>query len=194
MNSAERYDVFLSHNSDDKSLVEELALQLQDEAGLNPWLDAWHIPGGAQWESEIEQALSSCNTCAVVLGEHGWGEYHLREAQAALARQKAHPSFRVIPVFLAGAREEDTDVFPDFFAETQWIDFRGGVDDTDALARLIAATRGEVPYPEGRPNLSYLIRRDARRWEQSKRQDESLLYRGDELRRAQQWAASIRRR
>lgn len=43
MNSAERYDVFLSHNSDDKPLVEELAQRLQDEAGLNPWLDAWNI-------------------------------------------------------------------------------------------------------------------------------------------------------
>jgi len=67
-----RYDVFLSHNSDDKPLVEELALRLQDEAGLNPWLDAWHIPGGAQWEQEIDQALGSCRTCAVILGEHGW--------------------------------------------------------------------------------------------------------------------------
>ncbi|MBC8448330.1 MAG: TIR domain-containing protein [Chloroflexi bacterium] len=189
MTEEKRYDVFLSHNSDDKPLVEELALRLQDEAGLNPWLDAWHIPGGAQWEIEIERALGSCQTCAVVLGEHGWGEYHLRETQAALARQKAHPSLRVIPVFLPGAREEDTDVLPDFFAETQWVDFRGGLNDADALARLITAIRGEVPYPDGRPRLSYLIRRDARRWEQTKRQDESLLYRGDELLHAQQWVS-----
>lgn len=189
MSEEKRYDVFLSHNSDDKPLVEELALRLQDEAGLNPWLDAWHIPGGAQWEQEIDQALGSCRTCAVILGEHGWGEYHLRESRAALARREEYPSFRVIPVFLPGAREEDTDELPDFFAETQWIDFREGLDDTDALARLVAAIRGEVPYPEGRPSLSYLIRRDARRWEQTRRQDESLLYRGDELRRVQLWAS-----
>jgi len=183
-----KYDVFLSHNSGDKPEVEKLALGLQDETGLNPWLDAWHIPGGAKWEDEINQALSSCNTCAVILGEHGWGEYHLREARAALARRETHRSFRVIPVFLPGAREADTDELPDFFEKTQWIDFCEGTDDQDALRRLAAAIRGEVPYQEGRPNRSYQIRRDARRWEQTKRQDESLLYRGDELQRADQWA------
>jgi hypothetical protein len=35
-----RYDMFLSHNSDDKPLLEELVLRLQDEAGLNSWLKA----------------------------------------------------------------------------------------------------------------------------------------------------------
>jgi len=129
MTEEKGYDVFLSHNSDDKLLVEELALRLQDEAGLSPWLDAWHIPGGAQWEAEIERALGSCKTCAVILGEHGWGEYHLREAKAALARRGQHPSFRVIPVFLPGAREEDTEVLPEFFAEIQWVDFRKGLED-----------------------------------------------------------------
>jgi WD40 repeat protein len=183
------YDVFLSHNSEDKPEIEKLALGLQDEIGLNPWLDVWHIPGGVKWEEEIDQALSTCNTCAVILGEHGWGEYHLREARAALARRKKHPSFRVIPVFLQGAREEDTDALPDFFAETQWISFREGTDDQDALRRLAAAVRGEVPYGEGRPNRSYQIRRDARRWGQTKPQDESLLYRGDELQRAMGWAS-----
>jgi hypothetical protein len=169
--------------------VEELALRLQDEAEINPWLDSWHIPGGAQWEQEIEQALDSCGTCAVVLGEHGWGEYHLRESKAALARREDHPSFRVIPVFLSGAREEDTGELPDFFGETQWVDFRDSLDDSDVLARLITAIEGEAPYPEGRPSLSYLIRRDARRWVRSRREDESLLYRGDELRQAQGWAS-----
>jgi len=189
MTEEKHYDVFFSHNSDDKPLVEELALRLQDEAGLNPWLDAWHIPGGARWEAEIEQALGSCKTCAVILGEHGWGGYHLREARAALTRRKEHPSYRVIPVLLPGAREEDTDELSGFFAEIQWIDFRKGLDDAEALTRLVAAIRGEVPYPEGRPSLSYLIRRDAWRWEQTGREDESLLYHGDELRRAQQWAS-----
>lgn len=48
MTEEKRYDVFLSHNSDDKSLVKELALHLQDEAGLDSGLDAWHISFGGQ--------------------------------------------------------------------------------------------------------------------------------------------------
>jgi len=34
MTEEKQYDIFLSHNSDDRPLVEELALCLQDEAGL----------------------------------------------------------------------------------------------------------------------------------------------------------------
>ena len=41
-----QYDVFLSHQSGDKQLVEILATQLEDKEGLKPFLDKWHlIPG-----------------------------------------------------------------------------------------------------------------------------------------------------
>jgi hypothetical protein len=40
------FDVFLSHNSRDKPAVERIAVKLQ-RAGLQPWLDRWHLtPGG----------------------------------------------------------------------------------------------------------------------------------------------------
>jgi hypothetical protein len=34
-----RYDVFLSHNSSDAAVVEEIAMWLRDDAGLRPFLD-----------------------------------------------------------------------------------------------------------------------------------------------------------
>jgi Tfp pilus assembly protein PilX len=185
----QRFDVFLSHNSDDKAQVEEIALRLQDDADIASWLDAWAIPGGADWEAEIERALNSCTACAIILGEHGWGEYHLREARFALQRREQYPNFRVIPVLLPGAREQDMAVLGNFFKATQCIDFQGGLEDEEAFQRLVAAIREEVPFPEGRPRMSaYTIRRDARRWEQSRRKDKSILYHGGVLREAQKIA------
>ena len=105
--SKERYDIFLSHNSADKPLVEEIAEQLLEDEGIRSWLDAWSIPGGTRWRVEIEEALASCETCAVILGGHGWGEYHLRKARTALEHKQQDPGFRVIPVLLPGARAED---------------------------------------------------------------------------------------
>jgi hypothetical protein len=40
------YDVFLSHYIIDKPEVEALAKRLEDEAGLKPFLDKWHLVPG----------------------------------------------------------------------------------------------------------------------------------------------------
>ncbi len=45
---AARYDVFLSHNSADKPAVEEIARRLV-AAGLQPFLDKWHLIPGQPW-------------------------------------------------------------------------------------------------------------------------------------------------
>jgi len=41
-----RYQVFLSHNSTDKPLVEAIAQKLENE-GIHPWLDKWNLIPGA---------------------------------------------------------------------------------------------------------------------------------------------------
>ena len=51
------YDVFLSHNSLDKDAVEALARRLEDDAGIHPFLDKWHLIPGNPWQEELEGAL-----------------------------------------------------------------------------------------------------------------------------------------
>ena len=51
---ADRFDVFLSHVSADKPLVEELARRLTRE-NLKPWLDKWNLIPGTAWQPEIER-------------------------------------------------------------------------------------------------------------------------------------------
>lgn len=50
------YHVFLSHSSKDKPAVEALAKKLRD-AGLNPFLDRWHLIPGEPWQEGLEEAL-----------------------------------------------------------------------------------------------------------------------------------------
>ncbi|MGH8511531.1 MAG: toll/interleukin-1 receptor domain-containing protein, partial [Gammaproteobacteria bacterium] len=51
------FDVFLSHNSNDKPAVETLARWLEDEARLKPWLDKWNLVPGEPWQEALEEAL-----------------------------------------------------------------------------------------------------------------------------------------
>ena len=174
MRNTDQYDVFLSHNNCDKSVAEKLALGLKDEG-----LKVWNTPGGAQWEQEIQEALEKSNSCVVLLGPNGWGEDHLRETRRALSHQKTHPGFRVIPILLPNASKQD---MQNEFKKIQWIGFKEGFYNQDTITFLVAAINGDRPISEGRPNLSYLLIRNAQLWELSHRKDQSILYRGKQLR------------
>ena len=64
---ADKYDVFLSHNTKDKVAVERIGQRLRD-AGLNPFLDKWHLIPGKPWAKELEEALASSASVAVFIG------------------------------------------------------------------------------------------------------------------------------
>src|SRR3954451_24372943 len=102
------YDVFLSHSSADKPAVEKLALKLR-EAGIEPFLDKWHLIPGDPWQEALEEALDASRTCAVFLGPKGLGAWQNEEMRSALETRVGDRAFRVIPVLLPGSfkpREE----------------------------------------------------------------------------------------
>jgi hypothetical protein len=92
-----QYDVFLSHNSADKPAVEVLARRLTEEAGLQPFLDKWHLVPGEPWQEALEEALDQSRTCVVFLGPKGLGTWENEEMRAALDIRAGTPDFRVIP-------------------------------------------------------------------------------------------------
>jgi hypothetical protein len=63
-----QYDVFLSHNSQDKPAVERLTHRLV-EAGLIPWLDTWNLVPGEPWQEAIEETLDASQTVIVEKGQ-----------------------------------------------------------------------------------------------------------------------------
>lgn len=134
------FDVFLCHNSRDKSEVRKVALLLI-ESGLRPWLDEWELRPGIPWQPEIERQFSLIKSAAVFLGGAGdAGRWQQKEAQAMLSLfENDHRP--VIPVFLetapAGAK------FSPFLNSNAFVDFRQ--KDPDPLDQLIFGITGQHP-------------------------------------------------
>jgi WD40 repeat protein len=147
------YDVFLSHNSDDKPAVLEIARRLQATAGIRPFIDAWHLIPGAPWQEALEAAIDASATCAVFLGPKGFGSWENEEMRAALSRRVSEAEYRVIPVLLPGANLPDRGRLPRFLSRLTWVDFRPGLDDPDAFHRLVSGIRGVAPLEGGEDAL-----------------------------------------
>jgi hypothetical protein len=143
-----KYDVFLSHSNQDKPAVELLARRLIDEAGLQPFLDKWHLIPGEPWQEALEEALDASHSCAVFLGPEGLGTWENEEMRAALDIRASRSDFRVIPVLLPGARFPDREQLPRFLARLTWVHFYSGLDDATAFQRLVCGIRGIAPGPE----------------------------------------------
>ena len=67
-----QYDVFLSHNSADKSRVRRLAERLRT-AGLRVWFDEWIIQPGDDIYLAIERGLVASRTLALCLSPAALG-------------------------------------------------------------------------------------------------------------------------
>jgi hypothetical protein len=142
------YDVFLSHASRDKAQVEELAYRLKRRR-LKPFLDKWHLVPGEPWQEGIEEALNQSRTFAIFLGPGDLGPWQNEEMRDALDTRTRDKSRRVIPVLLPGASMPDEKALPRFLRRLTWVDFRRGLDDPQALHRLLCGIKG-IP-PEGGP-------------------------------------------
>jgi tetratricopeptide (TPR) repeat protein len=141
------YDVFLSHNSQDKPQVEALAHRLE-KRGLVPFLDRWCLVPGEPWQEAIEEALRASASCAVFLGASDISPWHNEEMRAALDRQARGRTFRVIPVLLPDATRPDEGDLPLFLGGRTWVDFRQvGLEDPYAFHCLCCGIQGIAPGP-----------------------------------------------
>jgi hypothetical protein len=179
------YDVFLCHNNRDKETIKVIDERLIQEFEFRTFFDESELIGGEDWDARIRASMDASRTCAIILGPTGWGPYQLdREAVPALARQKADPSFRVIPVLLPGVDQREMLRLDEFFTSSQWVDFREDWEDTFAIYRLVAAIKGEKAFPVGKPELTPTrVRFDSLRYKTWR--DKSILYSGRQLREAQ---------
>jgi cellulose biosynthesis protein BcsQ len=135
-----RYDAFLSYSSTDKSTVEELARRLRDR-GIEPFFDRWHLGLGEPWQLALERALQESQTYVIFLGSQGISDWQNEEMKAAFDAQR-RTGMRIIPVLLPGA-EFDSRRLPGFLSRLIWVDFRAGLDDPQALSRLVAGILSE---------------------------------------------------
>jgi hypothetical protein len=81
-----QYDLFLSYNRRDRTLVEPLAGALR-ERGLKVFKDDWYLRPGEPWPAALERNLATSRAIAVAVGRNGLGPWQQREAAAALDLQ-----------------------------------------------------------------------------------------------------------
>jgi len=100
------YDVFISYNSRDGDIVEDIARRLEDEVGLTIWKDNWELAGGDDWFDRLPEAISYSRAMVVFIGPRGLGPWHKEEIKIGIQKGVGRGSIRVIPVALPGCPEE----------------------------------------------------------------------------------------
>ncbi len=134
------FDVFLSHNSQDKPEVRELVALLQ-ACNIRVWFDEDQLIPGRNWQPLLEQGINGSRTGAVVVGRDGLGPWEDEEMQAFL-RQAVRRGKPVIPILLPGAPTQPE--LPMFLANRTWVDLRQGFDQ-GGIELLIWGINGEKP-------------------------------------------------
>lgn len=134
------FDVFLSHNSNDKPTVRQLK-GLLAEHDLVVWLDEDQLPPGQPWQPLLEIGIESARSVAVLVGKDGLGPWEDEEVQAALhlAVRDKRP---VIPVLLPGATTPPE--LSRFLVNRTWVDLRDGFTK-EGVDKLIWGITGNKP-------------------------------------------------
>lgn len=143
---SDMFDVFLSYDPTEVEKIELIARRLHDdEIGLRPWLDRWHLVPGKLRQEQIELALTQCSTCAVFIGAGGLSGWHQEQMRVAIESRIQDGAFRVIPVLLQGAKQPERGDLPPFLQRHVFVDFRSGLDDAYALHLLVSGIKGVAP-------------------------------------------------
>ena len=153
------YDVFLSHNSDDKPAVEEIAKKLLS-VGLRPWLDKWDLAPGDSIRKKLEWAIENIDCAALCFGPHDTGNWHIMEIDSYIAKW-ATGDARMVPVILPGV--STTPEIPLFVQQTLWVDMRDWQEKGhDGFYRLVCGIIGRAP---GDSPLLKFNARHVRNWQ-----------------------------
>ena len=142
------FDVFLSHNSQDKPAVRALADALLAR-GVIPWLDERELVPGRPWQEALEEIIETVPAAVVLVGSDGFGPWHDREMRASLS-EFVDRKAAVIPVLLPGAPNRPK--LPLFLKAFTWVDLRGGLTD-EGLEKLVWGITGEKA-PSATPSIS----------------------------------------
>jgi hypothetical protein len=142
------YDLFLSYNSADHRIVEEVAQKLAHAGLKRLFLDRWNLLVGTRWRPMLEKALGSSKAVAIFVGPGEMGSWQQREVDIALDLQNKNADFPVIPVLLPGCEPP-----LGFLRQLTWVDLRTqtldrGIDILNIAARG-EATRSRSPKAFG---------------------------------------------
>lgn len=136
---SQQFDVFLCHNSEDKSAVKKIAKRLR-ERGITPWLDDWDVQPGKYFYDVFEEQIEQFRSVAVFIGRSGTGPWQRLEIIAFLDELIKRGCPR-IPVLLPGA-PKDLEL-PPLLRGANKVDFR--LETSQPFERLVWGITGKRP-------------------------------------------------
>jgi len=147
--SQKTYDAFLSHNSKDKPVVEEIGKYLEETAKITVFLDKWGLIPGGKWQEELEKALSQSRSFVFFVGEEKPGAWQNEEMRIALDEMVTSGTIRIVPVLLPGGKQPEKESrLPGFLRQRTWVEFKNQWHEPDALNRLVCGIKGVPPHTE----------------------------------------------
>ena len=122
-----QFDVFLSHNAQDKPRVRRLAERLK-QAGLRVWFDEWNVRSGDIIALKVDEGLEQSRVLLLCISPNalasGWVAL---ERSTAIHRDPSNEGRRFIPLLLA-----DCDL-PDTLRRYKYLDFQEDFTDANCL-------------------------------------------------------------
>ena len=95
--------IFISHASEDTEIAREIYHRLKT-IGYNPWLDVESIPGGVNWDAEINYALTTADFVVLIISETSAKKrgYIQKEIQTTLdkLKEKLERDIFLIPLLI----------------------------------------------------------------------------------------------
>ncbi|MEN9502255.1 MAG: hypothetical protein RI964_1540 [Pseudomonadota bacterium] len=134
------FDIFLSHNSKDKSIIRQIK-QLLRERELSCWLDEDELQPGVNWMPILEKAIGTCQSVGAFVSSNGIGSWEDEEIQALLTKAVRN-KIPVIPVLLPGTY--DAPELPLFLGNRTFIDMRSGITP-ERIDKLYWSITGKKP-------------------------------------------------
>jgi hypothetical protein len=137
--------VFISYTHEDQAVARRLRDFLEEEAGIDVWLDTRRLEAGDDWGHKIRRNIKSCSyfmpliSAAATRRDEG---YFRREwwlaAERAMDFADSVPF--IIPVAIDDT-DEDAEGVPERFLKAQWTRLPGGAGNEEFRRRMVALVR-----------------------------------------------------
>lgn len=140
------YDVFLSHSSQDKSVVRPLAERLRSD-GLKVWFDEWEIKPGENILARIEDGLEHSRMLVLCMSANAFdSDWAQLEAGTFRFRDPLNRERHLIPLRLDEAEIKGA------LAQFRYINWNSKMTEED-YRTLLASCRGDIKAASERPRV-----------------------------------------
>ncbi len=110
--------IFLSHNYQDKPIVEQLALRLKDTFGQeNVFYDSWSIQPGDGLIEKMNEGLEKCRYFFFFVSKNSLASNMVRMEWQNAVMKAARDDVKIIPIRL------DSSIMPAILLQTLYLDF-----------------------------------------------------------------------